>query len=183
MSLSPKNAALLKPACEAKIVELLNQAYELCQLIGSSEALNQALDNLPEIEDTQTNFEGASSELERALDLTDEDLDSETVNDSNVRDINLVTRQTLPPIPTKRRIKKGPPPGTRFGRSGKPESKFRGVSWQEGSQCWRVRLNYKGRNKDIGKFNDEVVAAKAYDKWKYKATGKTKSLNFPENYA
>ena len=176
MSLSPKNATLLKPACEAKIAELLNQAYELCELIGSTEVFDHVIDQFPEIEKT----EGIPSRLplsamQRSLNLSDE----EESLDNEIRDVNLVTGKKIASTIKKRRIKTGPLRGV---GNNTPISEYKGVSWQESSNSWRVRINYKGKPKEIGIFPDEVQAAKAYDKWKYKATGYTRSLNFPQDY-
>lgn len=56
-------------------------------------------------------------------------------------------------------------------------SKFTGVTWNEKSRCWRTQIYRSGRMEHIGLFQDEVVAARAYDAHAV-LLQKTK-LNFP----
>lgn len=50
---------------------------------------------------------------------------------------------------------------TRKARGG---SRFKGVSWEKRWNHWRVVIQVDGKQKYIGSFNDEVEAAKAYNK-------------------
>eukprot|EP00775_Hariotina_reticulata_P002096 gene2096-2414_t len=43
-------------------------------------------------------------------------------------------------------------------------SRFRGLSWDKKHQGWRVRIYYSGKQRHVGRFEDDVAAAKAYDK-------------------
>jgi hypothetical protein len=97
--------------------------------------------------------------------------------------VNLITQKPLAgsvqkkPTPTP--IKK---PGRKRGPKPKVKSRYKGVSWDKPSSKWRCRILFKGRHLELGKFSDEVEAAKAYDKMKLKATnGDISKLNFPGN--
>lgn len=56
-------------------------------------------------------------------------------------------------------------------------SKFKGVSWHSKNNCWKAQL---GRSAYIGVFQDEIEAAKAYDRTATKEYGKFTVLNFPQ---
>ncbi|WIA42478.1 hypothetical protein OEZ86_008469 [Tetradesmus obliquus] len=43
-------------------------------------------------------------------------------------------------------------------------SNYRGLSWDKKYQGWRVRIYYAGKQRHVGRFEDEVSAARAYDK-------------------
>jgi hypothetical protein len=64
-------------------------------------------------------------------------------------------------------------------RKGKT-SKYTGVSWIKQIKKWRVIICYKRKNMHIGYFEDEIQAAKAYDKAAKKFHGEFASLNFKE---
>lgn len=60
----------------------------------------------------------------------------------------------------------------------KIHSRFKGVCWDKENNKWRVglRLNYKAV--DVGRFTDEIEAAKAYDEAARKAFGEFALTNF-----
>ncbi|KAF6260191.1 hypothetical protein COO60DRAFT_914794 [Scenedesmus sp. NREL 46B-D3] len=43
-------------------------------------------------------------------------------------------------------------------------SKYRGLSWDKKYQGWRVRIYYAGKQRHVGRYEDEASAAGAYDK-------------------
>jgi hypothetical protein len=59
-------------------------------------------------------------------------------------------------------------------------SKYIGVSWREWTKKWAVIICYKRKNIIIGYFEDEIQAAKEYDKAAKKYHKEFASLNFPE---
>jgi hypothetical protein len=59
-------------------------------------------------------------------------------------------------------------------------SKYKGVSWTPHVKMWRVRVWFNYKSKNIGYFNDEIEAAKAYDEAVKKYHGDFAVLNFPE---
>jgi hypothetical protein len=59
-------------------------------------------------------------------------------------------------------------------------SKYTGVSWQKQRKKWIVLISYNCKQKFIGLFEDEIQAAKAYDKAAKKYHGEFASLNFKE---
>jgi hypothetical protein len=55
-----------------------------------------------------------------------------------------------------------------------------GVTWKKEAKKWIVLIHYNCKNKFIGLFEDEIQAAKAYDKAAKKYHKEFASLNFPE---
>ena len=63
-------------------------------------------------------------------------------------------------------------------------SKYIGVSWHIRRNQWRANIrDENGKIKSLGGYNNEVDAAKAYDKACLKYHGEFAVLNFPEDYA
>lgn len=64
-------------------------------------------------------------------------------------------------------------------------SRFKGVSWSSERGLWVAQATIKTtedktRHKFVGRFEDEIAAAKAYDKVVYDSWGDLAVLNFPE---
>ena len=66
----------------------------------------------------------------------------------------------------------------------KPEkgatSPYKGVSWCKAMRQWEVAITVKGQRTQIGFFDDEIEAAKAYDRVARQHFGQYAYLNFPE---
>ena len=60
-------------------------------------------------------------------------------------------------------------------------SKYKGVTWSKHANKWRVRVALNNRYESIGYFDNEIEAAKAYDKAAKKHHKEFAVLNFPEN--
>jgi hypothetical protein len=64
------------------------------------------------------------------------------------------------------------------------KSGYKGLTWDESRQQWYVQINLKrhgmSRSKFLGRFDDEVRAARAYDQAAKKFHGDKAYLNFPE---
>jgi hypothetical protein len=58
-------------------------------------------------------------------------------------------------------------------------SKYRGVSWYKRDKKWEANINYDGKKQNLGSFEDEEEAAKAYDIAARAHHGKKAQLNFP----
>ena len=66
----------------------------------------------------------------------------------------------------------------RFRKS--QSSKYKGVRWNKQIKKWAVIICFNKKSKFIGYFEDEIQAAKAYDKAAKKYHKEFASLNFPE---
>ncbi|WIA31290.1 hypothetical protein OEZ86_002192 [Tetradesmus obliquus] len=60
----------------------------------------------------------------------------------------------------------------------RPKSDLRGLSWDRKHEGWRVRIYYQGKQRHIGRFSDEIEAAKAYDAAAYYLYGDSAITNF-----
>jgi hypothetical protein len=58
-------------------------------------------------------------------------------------------------------------------------SKYLGVTWQKSINKWQAQIRAEGKHKVIGYFDDEITAAKAYDKAARKFHREFAVLNFP----
>eukprot|EP00878_Enallax_costatus_P000920 GHUV01001050.1.p1 GENE.GHUV01001050.1~~GHUV01001050.1.p1 ORF type:complete len:558 (+),score=158.89 GHUV01001050.1:159-1676(+) len=58
-------------------------------------------------------------------------------------------------------------------------SRFRGLSWDKKHQGWRVRIYYAGKQRHVGRFDDDITAARAYDKAAVYLYGTNAITNFP----
>jgi len=67
-------------------------------------------------------------------------------------------------------------------RKGKGSSNFKGVYWDKREQKWRGAIRHKGKHLHLGSFNDELEAAKAYDKAAKEFWGEFAKLNFENDY-
>ena len=62
----------------------------------------------------------------------------------------------------------------------KKESQYVGLAWKLSVQKWQVLVRENKKKVSIGYFEDEIEAAKAYDKRTLAARGKDAKLNFPK---
>lgn len=61
---------------------------------------------------------------------------------------------------------------------GVSRSKYKGPAWDKRYRKWEVRISVHGKRIYIGRFNDELEAARAYDAAAVKYHGRYASLNF-----
>ena len=65
-------------------------------------------------------------------------------------------------------------------RAGRPvTSRFKGVCWEERTGRWVAQISVDGHRRRIGRYDDEIAAAEAYDEAAHAAWGEHARLNFP----
>ena len=62
----------------------------------------------------------------------------------------------------------------------KKESQYVGLTWKLHAQKWQVMISENKKNVSVGYYENEIEAAKAYDKRTLAARGKDAKLNFPK---
>jgi hypothetical protein len=60
---------------------------------------------------------------------------------------------------------------------GKCSSQYKGVSWHTKRQVWQAKMQINGKAVWLGYYNDEIAAARAYDKEMLKHFGEFAQLN------
>ena len=65
-------------------------------------------------------------------------------------------------------------------RSGAMYSKYKGVHWHKLNKKWSSRVTYQKKTIELGYFENEIEAAKAYDEAAKIHHGEFACLNFPE---
>jgi hypothetical protein len=65
-------------------------------------------------------------------------------------------------------------------RSVRSRSKYKGVTWHKAKAKWHARIRVKGRTISLGYFEDDSIAAAAYDEAAKKHHGRFAVLNFPD---
>jgi len=59
-------------------------------------------------------------------------------------------------------------------------SKYKGVHWSKSNKKWMARITFRRKEHNLGSFDSEIDAAKAYDKKAAELLGEFAYLNFPD---
>ena len=62
-------------------------------------------------------------------------------------------------------------------------SRFKGVHWHKGAKKWAARIKHGGHSKYLGLFEDETMAAHAYDSAAISHFGEFALVNFPVTFS
>jgi len=65
-------------------------------------------------------------------------------------------------------------------QAGNCSSQYKGVCWSVTGKKWVSYINVNGKRKHLGSYDDEIEAAKSYDKAAKEAFGEYAGLNFEE---
>jgi group I intron endonuclease len=68
------------------------------------------------------------------------------------------------------------------GKRRKDSKKYVGVNYEKRAKKWRVRFGFEGIRYDLGYYDNELDAAKVYDKKCWEKFHDLTKLNFPEDY-
>jgi hypothetical protein len=63
----------------------------------------------------------------------------------------------------------------------KKTSQYKGPTWEENRSQWKASIKVNGKSINLGRYYDEIDAAKAYDKAAKYFQGDYAYLNFPED--
>ena len=69
------------------------------------------------------------------------------------------------------------------GPSRRSSSRFKGVSFCRKSGKWIASISYNGKSMYLGSFDDEIEAARAYDRKARELFGEFAYLNFPDDFS
>jgi len=64
--------------------------------------------------------------------------------------------------------------------SGAKHSKYKGIQWDKTHRKWRASITFEKKVMHLGYFQNEIDAARAYDRAARQYHGEFASLNFPE---
>lgn len=64
----------------------------------------------------------------------------------------------------------------------KHSSQYKGVSWNDERQKWFACIRVGGKTKGLGRYDQEIDAARAYDEVAFAAWGEFAFLNFPGKF-
>jgi hypothetical protein len=59
-------------------------------------------------------------------------------------------------------------------------SRFKGVSWDKSRSKWQAKIVWRGKHKNLGRYESEELAARVYDLAALTQWGEFAQLNFPE---
>ncbi len=65
-------------------------------------------------------------------------------------------------------------------RPNKKTSRYKGVHWCKESRIWKAVIKFRGKKQNLGQFDNEIDAARAYDKAARQLFKEFAYLNFPE---
>jgi AP2 domain len=70
--------------------------------------------------------------------------------------------------------------GKQLSRSGRMStSRYKGVCWDRNRNRWMASIHVNGKTRSLGRFDDEELAARAYDESAIEHWGQFARLNFP----
>lgn len=116
---------------------------------------------------------GATTQMHRLISGTPRglDVDHENTNSLDNRRANL--RPATRSQNNANRVKHS-------SHGGRPtSSRFKGVHWDAEKRRWRAALRVDGKLKRLGRFDDEIDAARAYDRAALAQWGEFARINFP----
>jgi len=173
---------LVLPAIEQQVQTKIEEAFKLALFAEDASLVQKAYDK---VEEAFLNEAVTPDSRLESLNDTPEVIAARNLipSTSTEEGFNLVTGNSKEEVTNIRKKALNNRPKRKCKKRGRQKSSsYKGVSFDKNLKKWRARITVRNKPIMIGLFEDEVVAAKAYDKTKFKYSADIHGLNFPNEF-